>query len=104
MTIFSAAIDAMFGDPNMSVAAEWRAGGIGAPVSVRVIRTRPDVELGFADSRISTPSENIDVRVSQVAAARQGDTVAIDGDVFTITGAPQRDTERLVWRCEAAKS
>lgn len=102
MTAFSAAIDAIFADPNMAADAVWR--GCRAPhvaVPCRVILTRPDLQQTYGDARITSDTTMLDVRVSEVAAPSAGDTVTIAGEVLVIQGEPARDRERLAWKCEA---
>ena len=43
----------------------------------------------------------IDIRVSDIAAPADGDTIELDGAVYVIQGEPIRDAERLVWTIEA---
>ena len=92
----------IFADSNIGEDALWRTGGIGAGVSVRVIRKSPDRIVGFGDSRAVMPSVLIDVRTVEVAEPAVGDTVEIAGSVFDIIAEPTADTLRLVWICEAA--
>ena len=101
MSAFSAAIDAIFADPNMAADAVWRAGGSGPATPCRVILTRPDLTSTFGDSRITSDTTMLDVRVSQVASPMAGDTVTIGTEVLVIQGEPLRDRERLAWKCEA---
>ncbi|QLH37697.1 MAG: hypothetical protein HWD60_00010 [Defluviicoccus sp.] len=43
----------------------------------------------------------IDVRVSEVAAPVEGDSIEVSDTVYVIQGEPIRDIERLVWTIEA---
>jgi hypothetical protein len=99
---FTAATDALFGDPNIARDAIWRAGGVGAGVPVRIIARRPDQAVGFGDSRAVLPTTLIDVRRAEVADPASGDTVEIDSKTFEIIATPTIDSLRLVWTCEAA--
>ncbi len=100
-TVFTAAIDALFADPNLGLDTVYRAGGADPPVPVRVILRRPDRAGEFDETRIVAETLIIDVRVSDVAAPSDGDTVEVDSTVYVIQGAPIRDAERLVWTIEA---
>lgn len=102
MDAFTAAIDALFVDPNIARDALWRPGGIGAGTVVRVVSKRPDQAANFGDSRVMLPTMLIDVRRSQIAAPASGDTVEIDAETFEIIATPVIDSLRLVWTCEAA--
>lgn len=101
MTAFSAAVDAIFADPNMAADAVWRpcSGGVGT--ACRVILARPDTQNGFGQAQIVSETISIDVRVSEIAAPDAGDRFTLGTEVFFVQGAPRRDMERLVWQCEA---
>jgi len=70
----------------------------GWPVSVRVIARRPDTIVGFGETRIHAETATIEVRASEVANLRPDDQLTINGETFTVQGAPERrDPDRLVW-------
>lgn len=100
-TVFAAAIDALFADPNLGFDAVYRVGGAEPGMPVRVIVRRPDRVGDFGETRIVAETLLIDVRVSEVAAPADGDTIEVDGTVYFIQGGPIGDTERLVWTIEA---
>lgn len=97
MSVFSAAIDAIFADPNMAVDAVWREQRLGSPVTVRAIRKSPDQMQDFGSSQMVLPTTIIDVQVSELASPRDGDLITISGEDFLVQGKPRRDRERLVW-------
>lgn len=101
MAAIAAAIDVLFGDPNVGSDAVYRAGGADPGAPARVIVSRPDVVGDFGATRIVTETLLIDVRVSDVAAPADGDTIEVGGTVYVIQGEPICDAERLVWTCEA---
>ena len=101
MTVFSAACDAIFADPNIAVDAVWYPCSGGAGLPCRIILARPDVLGGFGEAQIVSDTLRLDVRVSQISAPVAGDRVVIDGDRFNLQGDPRRDRRRLVWQCEA---
>ncbi|WP_028714372.1 hypothetical protein [Paracoccus sp. J55] len=101
MTAFAIGVDVLFRDPHLGRDALWRAGGSGDGVTVRVITRAPDDIVEWRESRVRTPTVFIDVRVSEVPILSKGDTFEIAGAVFAVTGAPERDSERLVWKAEA---
>lgn len=101
MTVFTAAIDALFADPNLGLDAVYRAGGADPGVPVRVIVRQPDRVGTFGEARIVAATLIIDVRVGELADPAEGDTLDIGGAVFVIQGEPFRDAERLVWTSEA---
>lgn len=101
MSAFAAGLGPMFNDPNFSVAATWRAGGEGSGSAVRVIFREADRFASFGEGRFITDSSFLDVRVSEVALLRSGDTFELaDGSIFQVRGDPIRDVERVTWSCE----
>jgi hypothetical protein len=92
----SAALAALFADPNIGRDAVYIADG-GAPVLVRIVARRADTVTDFGDARLWSEATRIDLRVAEVPAPRPGDRIEIDGDAFLIQGEPVRDRERLVW-------
>ena len=96
MSVFIAAIDNVFCDPNIARDAVYVADG-GTPVLVRVVMRRADDITAFGDTRLWSETTRVDLRVAEVPNPRPGDRVEIDGDAFLIQGEPVRDRERLVW-------
>ncbi len=96
MSVFAAAVGALFADPNIGRDAIYVADG-GAPVLVRVVARRADAITGFGDARLWSETTRIDLRVAEVANPRPGDRIEIDGEAFLVQGEPARDRERLVW-------
>ena len=101
MTACATAIDALFADPNLGLDAVYRVGGADPGVPLRVILRRPDRISEFGQTRIVAETVIIDVRISDVAAPTDGDTIEADGMVYVVQGEPIRDVERLVWTIEA---
>lgn len=101
MSAFSAAINAIFRDPNMAVDAGYRSGGADPATSVRVMRTVPDVMSEFNGGRFVAESVALDVRISEVETLEKGDTFTIGGEVFEVFSAPRKDSEGLIWKSEA---
>lgn len=100
-TVFAAAIDALFADPHLGIDTVYRAGGGDPGIPVRVILRRPDRVGEFGESRIVAKTVVIDVRVSEVAAPGDGDTIEVGGTLYVIQGAPIREAEQLIWTVEA---
>ena len=96
MSVFAAAVEALFADPHLARDVVYTAED-GAPVLVRAILRRPDEVTGFGEARIWSETTRVDLRVADVAAPRPGDRIEIDGEAFLIQGEPVRDRERLVW-------
>ena len=96
-TVFTAAIDALFADPNLGLDATYRAGGADPGIAVRVILRRPDRVGELGETRVVAETLLIDVRVQDAAAPADGDTFDLDGMVYVVQGEPVRDDDRLVW-------
>ena len=96
MSVFAAAIDNLFADPNIARDATYIADS-GAPQLIRVVTRRADDVTSFGEARIWSETTRIDLRVAEVPNPRPGDRIEIDGDAFLIQGEPVRDRERLVW-------
>lgn len=101
MTAFAAALDALFADPNLSVAATWHPGGMSAGQPVRVFRLSPDRITSFGESRFVTDAVHFEVRVAEAPELARGDVIEVAGVAFEIIGEPLRDRERLLWTAEA---
>ena len=96
MSVFAAAIDNLFADPNIARDATYIADG-GVPKFIRVVTRRADEVTSFGDARIWSETTRIDLRVAEVPAPRPGDRIEISSEAFLIQGEPVRDRERLVW-------
>ncbi|MGE5770238.1 MAG: hypothetical protein ACM32G_08120 [Betaproteobacteria bacterium] len=101
MTAFAAAVTALFADPNLGVDVIYRTGGAGPGTIIRAIIRQPDRIGTYGETRIATATLMIDVRVSEVAAPAEGDTLEMNGTIYVIQGEPIRDAERLIWTIEA---
>ena len=100
MTAFAAAVDALFADPNLAREAVYEPAD-GDPFPVRVIARRADAIAEFGEARLWSETTRFDVRVSEVAAPRPGDRLAIDDITHIVQGEAVRDRERLVWTIDA---
>jgi hypothetical protein len=95
MTVFAGAVDATFAAFGFDT-LYMPAGA--EPVPVRVIARRPDTIVGFGDTRIHAATATFEVRASEVASPRPGDTLTVGGETFVIQGEPERrDPDQLVW-------
>jgi hypothetical protein len=96
VSVFTAAIDNLFADPNIAREATYIADG-GNPVLIRVVMRRADDVTSFGDARLWSETTRVDLRVAEVPNPCPGDRVEIDGEGFNLQGEPVRDRERLVW-------
>lgn len=101
MTVFSAAINTLFDDPNIGIDATYYAGGEGAGVAVRIVWRAPDQVADFGGGRFVARGRMLEVRVSDVAMLSAGDTVTVAGQEYVISGEPLIDDNGLLWRAEA---
>lgn len=97
MNAFATAMNVIFADPNMAVAAFWRPGGLLPEVAVRVIRKSPDEITPFGAGRILSETTQLDARIADMPTPAPGDVIVIGDDELVIQGEPQLDRERLVW-------
>ena len=101
MSAFTSAIDMLFADSNIGEDALWKAGGVGAGVTVRIIRKSPDRMAEFGESRAVLPTACIDIRRSQAATITEGDLILIGAATFKIIGEPMGDALGLILACDA---
>jgi len=100
MSIFAQAVDALFADPNVGRDATWRAGGIGAGVTVRIVFRAPDAVANFGGGRFVAQSCFIDVRTLEVPNLATGDTFEIGTAIYVVQGEPLADDDNLIWSAE----
>ena len=97
MTVFATAVDRIFANPSMAVAALWVSATTSEERPTRVIRRAPDRITEFGAGRLVSDTIMIDVRLSDLSDPRPGDLILIGTDSFVIQGEPVRDREHLVW-------
>lgn len=106
MSLFSAAIDAIFNDPNMAADAVFTPAATGTPVDVRVIFAGADERESFGAATLHISGVTLDLRASDVADPRPGDAIVITNPPsdpetpmsLLVQGEPEkRDPRRLVW-------
>ena len=95
-----AAVDLLFADANIGRDANWRAGGSGAGVAVKVVFRAPDRVANFGGGRFVAQSRFIDVRISEVPILEPGDTFEINSTVYVVQGEPLADDDTLIWSAE----
>ena len=104
MNVFAAAMDRIYANPSMAVAAVWISATTSQERPIRVIRRAPDRITEFGAGRFVSDTMLVDVRVSDLADPRSGDMIIIGTDSFTIQGEPLRDRERLIWTLDLRPS
>jgi hypothetical protein len=104
-TLLTVALGDILADPHVGVDAEWRRGGTGAPVPVRVVRSSPDrVTAAFGDRRsaightaVIQATDVLTAAVADVPDLAAGDSFALGPDTLVITHA-ERDALGVAWR------
>jgi hypothetical protein len=104
MNVFAAAMDRIYANPSMAVAAVWISATTSEERPIRVIRRSPDWITDFGAGRFVSDTTMVDVRVSDLPDPRPGDLIVSGADSFTIQGEPVRDRERLIWTLELRPS
>ncbi|MEI6558607.1 MAG: hypothetical protein WCO00_09380 [Rhodospirillaceae bacterium] len=95
----AAAIDAVFA--TLGKAGQILAGGVATPCTVLV--AAPDQFGEFGHTRLFAQSAQLEIRVSEIPAPAEGDTVTVEGISYRIATEPRReDPDRRVWTCDAA--
>lgn len=98
MVDFAAADDIIF--ETFGVAATFKAGGTGGGTAVTVIRATPTADAAGFGVAVRAGTQQIHVRVAEVADLNKGDTFTIGAEVLTVQGAPERDTQGFKWLAE----
>jgi hypothetical protein len=96
MSAFDAGVTALFADPHLAREVVYTPAG-GDPVTVRAIRTAPDVTRDWGATAVHSDSVVYDLPVSAVAAPSAGDTITDGAETRVVQGVPERDDHRTVW-------
>lgn len=104
MNVFAAAMDRIYANPSMAVAALWISATTSEERPIRVIRRAPDRITEFGAARFVSDTMMVDVRASDPPDPCTGDLIVIGADSFTIQGEPLRDRERLIWSLDLRPS
>ena len=105
MNPFAAAADALF---QCAMAADATfTPSVGTPYLVRVIRSDPQMMVGFGQGSRVLPGSIIEVRRSEVSQPQRGDSfifagghLGFESEVFRVSADPTLDVEATTWRCE----
>lgn len=69
------------------------------PRTIKVMHRRPDEIIGFGETSIVSGTAIFDIRVADITAPQQGDTLIFKGVTYYVQGEPQyQDGDRLLWR------
>lgn len=71
----------------------------GPSKTIKVMPRRPDEIIGFGDTSIATNTAIFDIRVADIAAPQEGDTLLFKEITYVVQGSPTyQDGDRLIWR------
>lgn len=106
MTVFDLMAETLFGDPNLALDAEYRAGGdpLSDPVVVKVIRTNPDRTSTFGEGKFRQSTCILEVQTIDAPALAKGDTFTIGSVLYTLREDPERDNDRRIWKAGSRES
>jgi hypothetical protein len=93
----SADLAGMFDVDDFAVSAIWRAGGVGAPLAVPVIRDAPNRVADAFGTPILQATNELRVRVESLPALAAGDTFTIGTEILTVQHA-EREATGALWR------
>ena len=97
MSAFAAAMDALAADLNIGTEATYRAGGTGAPVLLRAVRTAPDRLSDAFGTSVIQASDVLTVAIAVLPAVDADDTFTLGADTLTVQHA-ERDAAGIAWR------
>ena len=97
MSAFDGAMAALLADPHLGCAAQYRQGGIGAPISLRVLRSSPDRMADAFGTEMISASDILSLAIATLPDIASGDTFSISGEVLTVRHA-ERDATGTAWR------
>ena len=93
---FKQAVDRLF--DRLGLDALYRANGEDTPI--KVILKSPDQIVDFREAQIHTPTNMMEIRVTDIAKPKAGDEIILDGASYRVQGEPVQDTHHLVWKME----
>jgi len=81
---FAAAMAALVADGHLGIDAVYRAGGTGSPITVRVVRSSPDVTASVFDASVVQATDVLTVPTASLSDAAPGDTFTVGADMLTV--------------------
>jgi hypothetical protein len=97
MSAFDAAMASLIADAHLGVDAQYRQGGTGAPISLRVLRSSPDRLADAFGTEVISASDILSLAIATLPDITAGDTFSIGGEVLTVRHA-ERDATGTAWR------
>jgi capsid protein len=104
VSVFAAAVAALYRDANVSVAATWQAAASGSqPVSLRVIPLDGEALLRLSVAELPGLSAAFRVRCADLPAPHVGGVLTVNGTDWTVVAPPLADARGLVWTLEVQR-
>ena len=100
MTVFEAAVQALFADPNLAEDALWRPGGTGPGVAIRIIRIQPQPIFDIGGAKLVQDGTAFDVPAGSAPTIDEADTIEIGGQVYRVQAPPVSSMDGRVWRLD----
>ena len=97
MSAFDTAMASLIADAHLGVDAQYRQGGIGAPISLRVLRSSPDRMADAFGTEVISASDILSLAIATLPDLAAGDSFSIGGEVLTVRHA-ERDATGTAWR------
>ncbi len=97
MSAFDGAMASLIADPHLGCDAEYRQGGTGVPIHLRVLRSSPDRLADAFGTEVISASDILSLAIVTLPDITAGDTFSIGGDLLTVRHA-ERDATGTAWR------
>jgi hypothetical protein len=97
MSAFDTAMASLIADAHLGVDAQYRQGGTGAPINLRVLRSSPDRMADPFGTEVISASDILSLAIATLPNIASGDTFSIGGEVLTVRHA-ERDATGTAWR------
>ena len=97
MSAFDAAMASLIADAHLGVDAQYRQGGTGAPISLRVLRSSPDRLADAFGTEVISASDILSLAIATLPEITAGDSFSMGGEVLTVRHA-ERDATGTAWR------
>lgn len=97
MSAFDTAMASLIADAHLGVDAQYRQGGAGAPINLRVLRSSPDRLADAFGTEVISASDILSLAIATLPDITARDTFSISGEVLTVRHA-ERDATGTAWR------
>jgi hypothetical protein len=97
MSAFDTAMASLIADAHLGVDAQYRQGGTGAPINLRVLRSSPDRMADAFGTEVISASDILSLAIATLPDIAPGDSFSIGGEVLTVRHA-ERDATGTAWR------